>query len=113
MESQRVKELKDDAVVDIQINKTFYQMCKASLYVIFKELFVNSSDPDAFVKEILTKQYIDMTDKERIFYSLTLLIGEVEKQAETNDLFIEKEISVEELKEALSKAVEAEKSNEG
>ena len=112
MESQRVKELKDDAIVDIQINKTFYQMCKASLFVIFKELFVDSSNPDEFIKNLLAKNYTDMTDQERMFYTFTLLIGEVEKQAKDKDLFIDKELSVSDLKEALQKAVETEKPNE-
>ena len=112
MESQKVKELKDDAIVDVQINKTFYQMCKASLFVVFKKLFVNSNNPDEFVKKLLSKQYIDMTDDERIFYTFTLIIGEVEKQAKDKDLFIDKEVSLGEIKEALSKAAKTEKSNE-
>ena len=52
-----------------------------------------------------------MNDKERMFYTFTLLIGEVEKQAKDKDLFIDKELSVNELKEALSKAVEEQNSN--
>ena len=55
MESQKVKELKDDAIVDIQINKTFYQMCKASLFVVFKELFVDTSNPDEFIKTFMQR----------------------------------------------------------
>ena len=113
MESQKVKELKDDAIVDIQINKTFYQMCKASLFVVFKELFDDSSNPDEFVKNLLSKNYTEMNDKERMFYTFTLLIGEVEKQAKDKDLFIDKELSVNDLKEALSKAVEEQNSNKG
>jgi len=113
MESQKVKELKDDAIVDIQINKTFYQMCKASLFVVFKELFVDSSDPDEFIKNLLAKNYTEMNDKERMFYTFTLLIGEVEKQAKDKDLFIDKELALTDLKEALSKATEVKpKSNE-
>ena len=50
-----------------------------------------------------------MSDKERIFYTLTLLIGEIEKQATDTDQLQEKEIDVEKLKSELNKAS---KSNE-
>jgi len=48
------------------------------------------------------KEYKDMTDKERLFYTLTLLVGEIEKQALSNNAFIEKELDLETLKQELA-----------
>ena len=51
-----------------------------------------------------------MTDEERTFYTLTLLVGEIEKQAIETKSFIEKDISEDDLKKALDAKVS--KSNE-
>ncbi len=39
MENKKVKELKDDAILEVKVNKTYYQMCKASVFTVFKELY--------------------------------------------------------------------------
>ena len=109
MENQKIKELKDDAVFDIKVNKTYYLMSKAALFMTFKEIYDNSGSSENFIKSIVSKQYEDMTDKERTFYTLTLLVGEIEKQALANNAFIEKDMSIEDLKKQLDDKV---KSNE-
>ena len=98
MESTKVKELKDDAMMSIVVNKTFYMMIKSALITIFKELNTTSKDS---IKNISSKSYLDLNEKEKIFYSLTLLIGEMEKQALDNDMFIEKNIDTATLKKSL------------
>ena len=103
MESKKVKELKDDAILDVKVNKTYYMMTKNAVYTVFKVLYDNSGDPDAFVKQIITKEFTDMDDTERLCYTLTLLVGEIEKQAIENNAFIEKEVDVDTMKEELSK----------
>ena len=99
----KVKELKDDAILSIKVNKSYYTMAKAAVFVVFKDLYALSGDPEKFVKAIITKEYKDMTDKERLFYTLTLLVGEIEKQALENNAFDEKELDLATLKEELNK----------
>lgn len=103
MESAKVKELKDDAILNIKVNKTFYLMTKSALFSAFKTVYDDSKiSSEEFVKALVSKDYKDMSEQERNFYTLTLLVGEIEKQAVENNLFEEKEYSQEELKEKLS-----------
>lgn len=103
MDPIKAKEMKDDAMLDIKVNKTFYLMSKSALFSIFKDLYDNSKGTsEEFVKSIISKKYEEMSEQERNFYTLTLLVGEIEKQALETDSFIEKEYSEEELKEKLS-----------
>ena len=109
MENIKVKEIKDDAVINIKVNKTFYMMCKSALLIIFKEVHTSKQSTEKFMESILKTPYPELGEKERIFHTLTMLIGEIEKQAKENDLIIDKEIDVEALKK---EADEIEKSNE-
>lgn len=110
MEKRKVKELKDDAILDIKVNKTFYLMSKAALLLALKESYDSSvGDSETFIKNTVSKKYEEMNDKERSFYTLTLLVGEIEKQAIENNAFIEKEIDPEQMKQDLQKAEESNK----
>jgi hypothetical protein len=102
MESNKVKELKDDALLNVKVNKTYYMMCKAALYTVFKVLYDSSGNPDVFVKKIVTKEYKEMDDTERLFYTLSLLVGEIEKQGLETKSFVEKEVDIETLKKDLT-----------
>jgi len=105
MEAKKVKEMKDDAMLDIKVNKTYYQMAKAALLTILQDVYTkDKGEVDAFVKNLISKEYKDQTDKERVFYTLTLLVGEIEKQAVEKNAYIEKEIDPEKLKAELEKA---------
>lgn len=104
MKSVKTRELKDDAILDIKVNKTFYLMSKAALFNSFTGLHNSDVKADEFVKSIVSKEYKDMNDAERTFYTLTLLVGEIEKQATETKSFIEKEMSEEELAKALNKS---------
>jgi hypothetical protein len=102
-ESVKIKELSNDAILDIKVNKSFYMMVKASLFVVFKEL--QDQNPDKTVnilKSIMDQKYTDLDDKQRIFYTLTLIVAEIERQAQLNNLIIEKEISEEEIKKNIN-----------
>jgi len=103
MKSVKTRELKDDAILNVKINKTFYLMSKAALFNSFAGLHNPDVKADEFVKSIISKEYKDMNDAERTFYTLTLLIGEIEKQATETKSFIEKEMSEEELAKVLTK----------
>jgi len=87
----KAKELKDDAILNIQINKSYYMMAKAASYVILKSLNVETQKPEYFT-ELMSKKYEDLDDMQRVFYTLILLLSEAEKQATENKLFNEKEI---------------------
>jgi hypothetical protein len=88
-----VKEIKDDAIVSVEMNKSFYFMLKSTLFYLFK----NSSEPEEKEKALaalMKKEYKDMTHWEQSFYTLTLLIAEIEKQATENNLFSDVEVEL-------------------
>jgi hypothetical protein len=87
----KVKELKDDALITIQVNKSYYLMAKAASFYILQQLNVQEKG-DAYFKEIITKNYEDLNDAERTFYTLILLLAEIEQQAQQANLYNEKEI---------------------
>ena len=108
MDSFKAQELKDDAVLDIKVNKTFYMMCKASLFTLFKEVHdISKGSPKEFINNLTSKPYLKLNEKEKIFYTLTLIIGEIERKAAEKDLFIEKEITKEDLKKDIEKLKKA------
>jgi hypothetical protein len=86
-----VKEIKEDALMDIKVNKNFYLMVKDSLYTVFKIISSNPEGPDK-LESIITKPFQDLTDLERAFYTLTLLVSEIEKNMKEQNLFTEKVI---------------------
>jgi hypothetical protein len=89
----KVKEINDDAIIDIKVNKNFFLMSKDSLYTVFKHLLKNESESEN-LQNILTKKFEELSEFERCFYTLTLLVSEIEKNALSNkELFKEKEIS--------------------
>ena len=53
-----IKEIKDDAVINIQVNKSYYLMVKALSLQLFANVTVE--DKDAYLKELLTKEYKDL-----------------------------------------------------
>ena len=87
----KVKELKDNALITIQVNKSYYLMAKAASFYILQQLNVQEKG-DAYFKEIITKNYEDLNDAERTFYTLILLLAEIEQQAQQANLYNEKEI---------------------
>ena len=86
----KVKEMKDDALFDIKVNKSFYLMVKAASYHIITNISVE--DKDVYVKEIMTKSYENLDDNQRTFYTMALLLAEIERQAVQTNQFQEKEI---------------------
>jgi hypothetical protein len=91
----KVKELKDDALVSIEVNKSYYFMAKQTLFYLFETADIPQTERENTLKNLMTKDYGSMSKWERSFYTVTLLIAEIEKQAKENDLFEEKEIDSE------------------
>ena len=87
----KVQELKDDAVIDIKVNKAYYLMVKALSFKLVKEMFDNNQDPE-YLKEVMDKEYKDLDELQRSFKTVTLLLAEIETQAKNQNQTQEKEI---------------------
>tara|TARA_R110000868_G_scaffold29412_1_gene109299 strand:- start:559 stop:855 length:297 start_codon:yes stop_codon:yes gene_type:complete len=85
-----IKEIKDDALINIQVNKSFYLMIKALSFYLFKN--IEAEDKDAYLKELIEKSYKDLNEDQKSLYPIILLLAEIETQAKNNDQFIEKEL---------------------
>ena len=107
METKKIKEMKDDVILDIKVNKSFYLMSKAALMTLLMDIKEDASkDIEVFIKTVVSKEYKDMSDKEKAFYTLTLLVGEIEKQAVEKNAYDEKEIDLSKLKQDVEKSSE-------
>jgi len=87
----KVKELKQDTIIDIKVNDNFYKMLKHVLFYLFNQV----PDPvkrDESLKKIMGGKYEEMNDLERSFYTITVLLAEIEKVAKENALYDEKDI---------------------
>jgi adenosylcobinamide amidohydrolase len=87
----KAKELKDDAVLNISVNKSFYLMAKAASFTILQKMNIEEKG-DEYFKSIMTSKYEDLDDLQRTFYTIILVLAEIEKQATEQNLYVEKEI---------------------
>ena len=88
-----VKELKDDSIITVQVNKTYYLMTKASLAYLFK-INMDKKEEAENLEEIKSKEYGDMSDFQRIFYTLSLLLAEIERCGKQQEKTIDTEVLV-------------------
>lgn len=86
----KVKEIKDDAIVEIKVNKAYYLMVKAVSLHLFKQ--IPEDNREEYLKESLTKEYKDLDEVQRSFRTIALLLSEIEKSATEQNLFMEKEV---------------------
>ena len=91
MSTIKVKEIKDDAIINVPVNKAYYVMVKAVLYDLFTILQEKGTTEES-LQNILKKSYAELTPHEKSFYTITLLLAEIEKQATENNLIDENEI---------------------
>jgi hypothetical protein len=87
----KVKELKDDAILDIKVNKSYYLMAKAASFTILQNMNIAEKGEEYF-KTIMTKKYEELDNMQRTFYTIVLLLAEIERQATNENAYIEKEI---------------------
>jgi hypothetical protein len=87
----KVKELKDDVLIDIKVNKSFYIMLKSTLYYLFQQE-TDDAKRETSLKTIMSGKYEDMNELERSFYTITIMLAEIEKVAKEKDAYVEKEI---------------------
>lgn len=85
-----VTEMKDDALLDIKVNKSYYFMVKATAFYLFNH--IPEGDKELLLKEVTEKKYEDLNEWQRAFYTLTLLLAEIEKQAKETNSYTDKVI---------------------
>jgi hypothetical protein len=90
---EKVKEIKDNAIIEIKINKTFYLMLKKTLMYIFKQELDNDKITE-LIKKVTDKNSDNEphTEQEFAFKTIFLLLAEIEAQADKTNQFDEKDI---------------------
>jgi hypothetical protein len=85
----KVKELKDDALINVEVNKSFYFMVKNTLFYLFRVMDVKEEEREEVLKQLMSKSYNDMTHWEQAFYTTTLILAEIERQAAVTNQYQE------------------------
>jgi hypothetical protein len=88
----KVKELKDDALINVEVNKSFYFMVKNTLFYLFRVMDVKEEEREEVLKQLMSKSYNDMTHWEQAFYTTTLILAEIERQAAVTNQYQEIDI---------------------
>ena len=93
---QTFTEIADDAVIEIKVNKSFYFMLKNLGFTLFKLM---SPEESAIFNEIMVKKeiatlpdYNTLSETQRNFYTIMLILAEIEKEAINNNLTQSKEV---------------------
>jgi hypothetical protein len=92
----KVKEIQDDAIIEIKVNKNFYLMIKAAMFYVFKQEPDNQKKEE-MVKKVLDQDMREFTELEAAFKTLTLLIAEIERVALAENKMVDKEIELPDL----------------
>lgn len=87
----KVKELKDDVLVDITVNKSYYIMLKHTLNFLF-QIVKDENARAAKIKKVTEGNYAEMDAYERSFYTISLALAEIERKIKEENLYDEKEI---------------------
>jgi hypothetical protein len=90
--SVKVKELIDDAIIEVKINKNFYLMLKAAMFYIFKQETDDAMKEKLIKKVISTDPNPEYTEQESAFKTLMLILAEIERVAIKEDKMMEREI---------------------
>ena len=85
-----LKEIKDDAIINIKVNKNFYLMVKAASFYLYQ--LMDKEKIEDYLKDIATKEYKDLDELQRSFYVNALLLAEIEKQAKESNQTVDKEV---------------------
>jgi len=90
--SVKVKELKDDAIIEVKVNKNFYLMLKSAMFYIFKQE-TDDAKKEALIKKVISKDpNPEFTEHESAFRTLMLILAEIERVAIKEDMMVEREI---------------------
>ena len=92
----KLTEIADDAIIEIKVNKNFYFMVKNLGFTLFNLL--NKEESEIF-SELINKKdnnllpdYNKLSEAQQNFYTIMLLLAEIEKEAIKNNLIQSKEI---------------------
>ena len=89
----KVKELKDDALVSVQVNKAYYFMMKNTLFYLFNQIQAQGKEEaEKSIETIQAADYSKMSQVEQAFYTTTLMISEIERLSVEQKLYDEKEV---------------------
>ena len=87
--SVKLKELKDDALINVLVNKSYYFMVKLELFNAVESIVNENPEEAKDLDKILEKKYEDLTPKQKTVFTLSLLVAEIERIAHKKGLFIE------------------------
>jgi translation initiation factor 2B subunit (eIF-2B alpha/beta/delta family) len=88
MSENKLKELKNDAILDIKINKAYYFMVKLELFkVLDAYIQKHSEDKAKELTNIVSKKYEELDEEQKTIFVFSLLLAEIERVAEENNLF--------------------------
>ena len=93
---QTLTEIADDAIIDIKVNKSFYFMVKNLGFTLYKLM---SQEESQIFNELMQKKdnnllpdYNTLSQSQQNFYTIMLLLAEIEKEAIKNNLTQSKEV---------------------
>jgi len=66
-------------------------MNKALSFYLYQQIGTKKN-AEEYLKEIMTKPYPELDDLQRSFYTVALLLAEIETQIKAENLFTEKEV---------------------
>jgi len=90
--SIKIKELKDDAILEIKLNKNFYLMLKQAMFYIFQQE-TDVKEKEELIKKVLSKDTnIQLNEHQAAFRTLMILLAEIERVAIAEDKMIEREM---------------------
>ena len=87
----KVKEMKDDAIVQVPVSKGYYIMVKNLAYILLNKM-IQDKKSEEYLKEIGVKTYVELDDDQKAMQTVTLLVAEIEAQAVVQKQFQEKEV---------------------
>jgi hypothetical protein len=93
---QTVTEIADNAIIEIKVNKSFYFMVKNLGFTLFKLM---SQEESQIFSDLMQKKdnnllpdYNTLSQPQQNFYTVMLLLAEIEKEAISNNLTQSKEV---------------------
>lgn len=66
-------------------------MLKAASFHVLQGMNIQEKNED-YVKDMMTKKYEELDNDQRTFYTIVLILAEIERQATEHKQYIEKEI---------------------
>jgi hypothetical protein len=87
----KAKELKENALVQIQVSKGYYLMVKMGIFYLINNMMKNNPSQEYF-NNIGSKSYDELDDDQKLVKTMTLLIAEIELQAKNQNLYVETDV---------------------